>query len=101
MKTDSNPNHRKPRSIFVTFTLSILLGSCASYGPYHANTAAEPTKSVRGPSDGRYKFAFIEFGDQGSALDTSPSGCHQRDSPGAASPSFRLHPRLAKQCQLR
>ncbi len=23
------------------------------------------------PSDGRYKFAFIEFGDQGSALDTS------------------------------
>jgi len=26
-----------------------LLGSCASYGPYHANTAAEPTKSVRDP----------------------------------------------------
>jgi hypothetical protein len=26
---------------------------------------------VRGPADGRYKFAFIEFGDQGSALDTS------------------------------
>src|SRR5207248_11574511 len=71
MKTDSNPNHRKPCSIFVTFTLAMLLGSCASYGPYHANTAAEPTKSVRGPSDGRYKFAFIEFGDQGSTLDAS------------------------------
>ena len=67
MKTDSNPNHRKPCSIFVAITLSILLGSCASYGPYHANTAAEPTKSVRGPADGRYKMAFIEFGDQGSA----------------------------------
>ena len=32
---------------------------------------AEPLNSIRGPSDGRYKFAFIEFGDQGSALDTS------------------------------
>src|SRR5437773_7816777 len=71
MKTDSNPNHRKPCSIFVAITLTILLGSCASYGPYHANTAAEPTKSVRGPTDGRYKLAFIEFGDQGSALDSS------------------------------
>jgi len=28
-------------------------------------------KSVRGPADGRYKMAFIEFGDQGSALDES------------------------------
>jgi len=71
MKTNSNPNHRKPCSIFVAITLGILLGSCASYGPYHANTAAEPTKSVRGPSDGRYKMAFIEFGDQGSPLDNS------------------------------
>src|ERR1700750_155698 len=71
MKTDSNPDHRKPCSIFVAITLSILLGSCASYGPYHANTAAEPTKSVRGPADGRYKMAFIEFGDQGSPLDNS------------------------------
>src|SRR5213592_4819791 len=71
MKTDSNPNHRKPCSIFVAITLTILLGSCASYGPYHANTAAEPTKSVRGPADGRYKMAFIEFGDQGSPLDNS------------------------------
>src|SRR6476661_6602431 len=71
MKTDSNPNHRKPCAILFAITLSMLLGSCASYGPYHANTAAEPTKSVRGPADGRYKMAFIEFGDQGSALDTS------------------------------
>lgn len=51
--------------------LAILLASCAAYGPYHGNTASEPLKSVRGPADGRYKFAFIEFGDQGSALDTS------------------------------
>src|SRR2546423_5765804 len=71
MKTDSNPNHRKPCSIFVESWSSILLGSCASYGPYHANTSAEPTKSVRGPADGRYKMAFIEFGDQGSPLDNS------------------------------
>src|SRR2546430_14505589 len=71
MKTNSNPNHRKPRSIFVTFTLGMLLGSCASYGPYHANTAAEPSNSIRGPADGRYKMAFVEFGDQGSPLDNS------------------------------
>ena len=55
----------------VTLALPILLASCASYGPYHPNTSAEPLNSVRGPKDGRYKLAFIEFGDQGSALDTS------------------------------
>jgi len=54
-----------------TLALPIVLASCASYGPYHPNTSAEPLNSVRGPSDGRYKLAFIEFGDQGSALDTS------------------------------
>jgi len=58
------------RVLFV-LTLVSLLDSCQSYGPYHANTASEPLNSVRGPSDGRYKFAFIEFGDQGSALDMS------------------------------
>jgi hypothetical protein len=51
--------------------VAILLTSCAAYGPYHANTSSEPLRSVRGPKDGRYKLAFIEFGDQGSALDTS------------------------------
>src|SRR3989440_3997225 len=71
MKTHSTTNRRTPCSIFVTLTLAMILGSCASYGPYHANTAAEPTKSVRGPTDGRYKMAFIEFGDQGSPLDNS------------------------------
>src|SRR6476660_9724042 len=55
----------------VTLALSIVLASCASYGPYHPNTSDEPLNSVRGPTDGRYKLAFIEFGDQGSALDTS------------------------------
>ena len=44
-----------------------LLGACAAYGPYHVNTATELLNSVRGPADGRYKMAFIEFGDQGSA----------------------------------
>ncbi len=48
-----------------------LLESCAEYGPYHANTPSEPLNSIRAPADGRYKFAFIEFGDQGSALDMS------------------------------
>src|SRR5213595_2260541 len=51
--------------------LAMLLVSCASYGPHHANTAANPNNSVRGPADGRYKLAFIEFGDQGSPLDNS------------------------------
>ena len=58
------------RGLFV-LALVTLLGSCAEYGPYHANTPGEPLNSVRGPADGRYKFAFIEFGDQGSALDMS------------------------------
>jgi hypothetical protein len=66
---------RSPDSIWYralfSLTLAILSGSCASYGPYRANTATERLNSTRGPSDGRYKFAFIEFGDQGSALDTS------------------------------
>src|SRR6266403_4368512 len=57
--------------VFVTVAVAILLTSCAAYGPYHANTSSEPLNSVRGPKDGRYKLAFIEFGDQGSALDTS------------------------------
>ena len=66
---------RRPDSIccrvLSVLAVGILLGSCESYGPFHPNTAAEPLNSIRGPSDGRYKFAFIEFGDQGSALDTS------------------------------
>jgi len=48
-----------------------VLASCASYGPYHGNSASAPSNSIRGPADGRYKFAFIEFGDQGSELDPS------------------------------
>src|SRR5437879_9699575 len=56
---------------FVRLALPMLLASCASYGPYHANTATEPLNSIRGPKDGRYKMAFIEFGDQGSPLDNS------------------------------
>ena len=64
----------------VTLTFAILLGSCASYGPYHPNTSADPRNSVRGPKDGRYKLAFIEFGDQGSALDLSQ--CIHMVSPG-------------------
>jgi hypothetical protein len=49
----------------------VLLAACASFGPFHGNTAEQPYNSVRGPQDGRYKLAFIEFGDQGSALDNS------------------------------
>src|ERR1700756_4931352 len=57
--------------LFVTFVFTVLLAGCAAYGPYHANTSGEPFNSVRGPQDGRYKLAFIEFGDQGSMLDPS------------------------------
>ena len=66
---------RNPDSIcyrvLLGLALAILWASCASYGPYHANTAAEPSNSIRGPEDGRYKMAFIEFGDQGSPQDNS------------------------------
>ena len=55
----------------VRFGIAILLASCASYGPYHGNSASAPSNSIRGPADGRYKLAFIEFGDQGSELDPS------------------------------
>src|SRR5205823_3087735 len=71
MKTNSNTNRNALCLILVTLTLAMLLESCASYGPYHANTAAEPSNSIRGPADGRYKMAFVEFGDQGSPLDNS------------------------------
>lgn len=57
--------------VLVLLLYPILLGACAGYGPYHGNTAATPLNSVRSPADGRYKLAFVEFGDQGSALDTS------------------------------
>jgi hypothetical protein len=53
------------------FLIPIFFGSCASYGPYHQDTAAQPLNSIRGPADGRYKMAMIEFGDYGSALDPS------------------------------
>jgi len=56
---------------FVSLAFTMLLASCASFGPYHGNTAEQPSNSVRGPKDGHYKLAFIEFGDQGSALDNS------------------------------
>src|SRR6266446_80761 len=71
MKTKSSTNRSALCPSLFKLALVMLLASCASYGPYHANTAAEPTKSVRGPADGRYKMAFIEFGDQGSPLDNS------------------------------
>src|SRR4051794_17762305 len=63
-------NCRVPSS-FLLATAALVLGACAAYGPYHANTASEPSNSIRGPADGRYKMAFIEFGDQGSPLDNS------------------------------
>jgi hypothetical protein len=60
-----------PGWFFLGLAFLTLLAACAAYGPYHANTLTDPLNSVRGPADGRYKLAFIEFGDQGSALDTS------------------------------
>ncbi len=60
--------------LFGTLALAVVVAGCAAYGPYHANTSDEPFNSVRGPKDGRYKLALIEFGDQGSMLDTSQLG---------------------------
>jgi len=51
----------------ISMALTTLFAACAAYGPYHPNTSSEPMNSVRGPTDERYKLAFIEFGDQGSA----------------------------------
>jgi len=60
-------NWKSPTAV----VFAILLGSCAAYGPYYADTPANPTNSIRGPADGRYKMALIEFGDQGSPLDNA------------------------------
>lgn len=62
---------RQSCGLFIIILLPILIVACASFGPYHANTANQPFNSVRGPKDGRYKLAFIEFDDQGSSLDNS------------------------------
>jgi hypothetical protein len=67
---DSSPRPRPAGGVPFTLAFAILLASCAAYGRT-GNTSSEPLNSVRGPADGRYKLAFIEFGDQGSALDTS------------------------------
>jgi hypothetical protein len=76
--TIDNPNvfhqlrvrHLLGRQIGI-LVFSTVFGACASFGPYHANTAEHPYNSVRSSKDGRYKLAFIEFGDQGSNLDNS------------------------------
>src|SRR5450631_1315746 len=59
-----------PVGLYVAaLVFACLVAGCAAYGPYHANTPDKPSNSIRGPKDGRYKMAFIEFGDQGSMLD--------------------------------
>jgi len=56
-----------PGSLHVAaLVFACLVAGCAAYGPYHANTSDKPSNSIRGPKDGPYKLAFIEFGDQGS-----------------------------------
>jgi hypothetical protein len=58
--------------LLVALVFAVFVAACASFGPYHANTSDQPFNSVRGPKGkGRYQLAFIEFGDQGSALDNS------------------------------
>ena len=52
---------------------------------------------MRGPKDGRYKLAFIEFGDQGSALDTSQRTAALGVIRSEAAAAFRLYSWLAKQ----
>ena len=90
IKTPESPGQKKMLvplcRLFFSSAFALLLASCAAYGPYHANTSADPFNSVRGPKDGRYKLAFIEFGDQGSELDTSQRSAaleviRQADSP--------------------
>jgi hypothetical protein len=71
MKRASRQNRSSRYRAVVLLASASVLGACAAYGPYHGNTASEPFKSVRGPADGRYKMAFIEFGGQGSPLDNT------------------------------
>ena len=66
-----SPDLRSTRRLFVIVVFTVLVAGCASFGPYHANTPDQPFNSVRGPTGGRYRLAFIEFGDQGSPLDNS------------------------------
>ena len=56
-------------SSIARLALAMLLVSCASIWTVPRQHRRNPNNSVRGPADGRYKLAFIEFGDQGS-----PSG---------------------------
>jgi hypothetical protein len=70
-KLDSGPTSALVCRLCATLALAILFASCAAYGPFRANTASNPNNSVRGPADGRYKLAFVEFNDQGSELDPS------------------------------
>jgi hypothetical protein len=62
-------NNRSRLHPVLTAALAAILASCASFGPYHADSPEKPFNSVRGPTNGRYKLAFIEFDDQGSLLD--------------------------------
>src|SRR5215469_837637 len=71
MRLINSKNLARLLLFFVSLAFTMLLASCASFGPYHGNSAEQPFNSVRGPTDGRYKLAFIEFGDLGSALDNS------------------------------
>jgi hypothetical protein len=64
-----NRRVRVLREFIPIAVVAILFAGCASFGPYHADSADHPFNSVRGPKDGRYQLAFIEFGDQGSSLD--------------------------------
>jgi hypothetical protein len=67
--TNSNQNGHKPWSVLMGIALPLLLGSCAAYGPTYPNKPGGPLRSIREPANGRYKMAFIEFGDMGSPLD--------------------------------
>ena len=75
MKLSITPSHQSKKVMrFIAppaLAFTILFASCSGYGPFHANTANHPLNSIRGPADGRYKLAFIEFNDQGSELDPS------------------------------
>jgi pimeloyl-ACP methyl ester carboxylesterase len=71
MRLINSKNLARLLLFFIMPVLTMLMAGCASFGPYHGNTAEQPFNSVRGSQDGRYKLAFIEFGDQGSPLDNA------------------------------
>jgi hypothetical protein len=57
--------------VFV-LALCVLTLGCTAYGPYRLGTAVPPRPAVITAPDGKYKMAFVEFGEDGFVQDPAP-----------------------------